>query len=78
MAIPQTDALPTALQEFVHKRWLQLEERCELEQLDAAQIADLVTVVVGSDYAVDQFSRQPAVFAELLESGDLYRSVSAG
>ncbi len=74
MSTPKTDALPSALQEFVHKRWQQLEERCSLAQLDTAQTADLVTLIVGSDYAVDQFSRQPAVFADLLESGDLYRS----
>ncbi len=81
------NVLPAGLPKALHPCFTQNYARLEaaLSQCAAGaeagmgQVqADLPKVLIGSDYLCEQLQRQPALLADLLDSGDLYRRYGEG
>lgn len=75
MLQPDLSNVPSSLHPLVSKQWMRLSDVLELssEKLTAPILQELATVVIGSDYLVDQLVRYPQMLSSLLEQGVLDR-----
>ncbi len=74
---PQTDHLPGELATLVSQGWARMQEQGVPEvacALPADFARELATVWSGSDFVLETCLQQPAVWTDLLDSGDLLRS----
>ncbi len=70
-----TQSLPESLAENVHLHWQHWQERAGKAELaaptDPALLDELATVWAGSDFIATSLIQEPALLADLFESGDL-------
>lgn len=72
MQQPQLDLIPEQLHCFIEQQWGALSSVFEQVTLDEKQLIELTNVVAGSDFAVEQLTKNPNILAQLLVSNDLY------
>lgn len=68
---PNLSEIPQGLHALVGKQWQKLEAVLAESQADTAMYDELVKVVIGSDFVVDQLTRYSTLLNDLLSSGDI-------
>jgi glutamate-ammonia-ligase adenylyltransferase len=68
---PNLSEIPQGLHALVGKQWQKLEAVLAECQADAAMYDELVNVLIGSDFVVDQLTRYSTLLNDLLSSGDI-------
>jgi glutamate-ammonia-ligase adenylyltransferase len=76
MQQPQLGLIPEQLHGFIEQQWVALSSMFEQVTLDEKQLTELTNVVAGSDFVVEQLSKNPSILAQLLVSHDLYTAYS--
>jgi glutamate-ammonia-ligase adenylyltransferase len=72
MQQPQLELIPEQLHRFIEQQWGALSSVFEQITLDEKQLIELTNVVAGSDFVVEQLTKNPNILAQLLVSNDLY------
>jgi glutamate-ammonia-ligase adenylyltransferase len=78
----ELNALPPLIRPVVEKNIIRFSEACEsvaevgerINALTELRRQEIIRLFVGSDFCAEQLIRYPALFVELLDSGDCWRS----